>query len=114
MRATPIDELTRLREPLTEIEKARLTDACGNVLTPEGMTLLRRLMLCDDSLRDELLALRAENAELREALQEWSDYFERLERNSDPDDPLVKCRNKIHRARLNRTRAALTKGQANG
>jgi len=36
--------MTDLQTPLTEVEKAELSEACQRVLGPEGMMLLRRLM----------------------------------------------------------------------
>lgn len=50
-----------------------------------------------ESQRDELLAV----------CQSWVDYFDKLERDSDPDDPLVEARRLYHAKRIDATRAAI-------
>lgn len=45
---------------------------------------------------------------LYEACKQWVDYFDNLDAQSDPDDPLAKARTMYHRKRIDATRAALT------
>ena len=48
------------------------------------------------------------HAGLCSALQEWVDYFNRLDRAMEPGDPVGRIRNDVHGPRLARARAALT------
>jgi hypothetical protein len=52
-------------------------------------------------------ALAAQRDALVAVLQEWVTYFDRLDRDAEPDDPMVKVRQQVHGARVARTRAAL-------
>jgi hypothetical protein len=44
---------------------------------------------------------------LRDACKAWVDYFDKLDAQSDPDDPLAQARTQYHRKRIDATRAAL-------
>lgn len=53
------NELTKLQEPLTEIEVAALMSAAGAGLTSAGMFLLRKLAFERDQLRARVAGLLA-------------------------------------------------------
>jgi hypothetical protein len=66
-------ELHDLQHPLTEIEKAELSNACREVLTPSGMALLRRALFQLDSLTLRLGEVERERDEQEQSFDlRWS------------------------------------------
>lgn len=51
------------------------------------------------------------NGELYAELKSWVDYFDQLDRESEPGDPLIEARRRYHAKRLERSRAALAKAE---
>lgn len=47
--------------------------------------------------------------DLLEALREWDEYMNELDRTSDPNDPIAIMRKRYHGKRTERTRAAIAK-----
>lgn len=52
------------------------------------------------------------HAQLVARLAEWVEYFDDLERHSDPADPLFVARRKVHGDRMEKSRAALAAANA--
>lgn len=56
----------------------------------------------------ELLTVADDNAR---ALREWVDYFDQLQSDEGPASPLTQIRNRVHGARIARSRDALASGE---
>ena len=51
---------------------------------------------------------------LLEACKEWAAFASTLERSTEPGDPIAEVRNRVHGARIAKTRAAIRKAEGGG
>lgn len=89
-------------------EAARPFGPCSCEMGPHVGTCRACLHSYNVEISARLSTAEAEVVRLREALKEWVDYFDMLNRHSDPSDPLVIIRNERHGPRIARSRAALS------
>lgn len=81
----------------------------GSRITMQGPANAEDFKAVSDFILSFIKARESRDTDLLAACQSWVDYFEQLDRECGPDDPIRLGRQRFHGKRIEATKAALSK-----